>query len=620
MTSDLSPPRFTCLDVEVDALTGRVIRGGAEQHLRQKAFEVLLFLIAHRDRVVAKEEILDRIWEGVAVTDDTLVQCIGDIRRVLGDDPHAPRFIRTLLKRGYQFIAPVKAIAASTPSVDMPDATQAKVVRRRSALITATFVMAVISVAGVTYSALRAREQTPVRAVPAAPAIDSMTSNTEALHLYSMGLERANAYHTDEGLTLFAKAIALDPEFAMAHARIGFVHAVVNGERATARPHLAKALQLSHRLSEKERMIVEAWQMIAASDYVAAIDRYRLIIDRYPTDLESHLRLGHLLIGEEQIAEAIDVLEHARVIDPSNPSIHNALGAYSYLGRHDDSIAARQLYLELRPHEPNAWDSLGTSYHWAGRYEEALDAYARALELQPDFDLARYHRACTYVQLGRFRDAVEDVQQCINHARGEAQKARAWSTLSDVHRLAGDDARAREARARIPADSSWRPVFVNIDEGRTRGKDWKTSLDHYLTSGGRGSRAERRWEFCFRGYAALRSGEPELAIDLFRRALRFRPPTWYVDSFETVLADALLELGRYDDAAREYERILKINDRYARALYGLGRASEAAGKRAEARDAYRRFITLWKDADSDARDLVDARRRFAQLSRRESSG
>jgi adenylate cyclase len=67
--------------------------------LRRKSFEVLRYLIDHADRVVTKEELITAIWPDVTVSDESLTQCISEIRRAIGDG--GQRIIKTVPRRGY---------------------------------------------------------------------------------------------------------------------------------------------------------------------------------------------------------------------------------------------------------------------------------------------------------------------------------------------------------------------------------------------------------------------------------------------------------------------------------------------------------------------------------------
>jgi len=93
-------PIYRLQDLEIDTVRGCLSRRGQEQYLRQQAFQVLLYLLEQRQRLVTKEELVKGIWQDTAVTDNTLVQCIGEIRKALGDDPHQPRFIKTISRSG----------------------------------------------------------------------------------------------------------------------------------------------------------------------------------------------------------------------------------------------------------------------------------------------------------------------------------------------------------------------------------------------------------------------------------------------------------------------------------------------------------------------------------------
>lgn len=72
-----------------------------------QVFKVLTYLVQHYDRVVPRQELFERLWPGQYVSDDALGRCIRKARQVFGDRREAPRFIKTLPRHGYHFIAPV---------------------------------------------------------------------------------------------------------------------------------------------------------------------------------------------------------------------------------------------------------------------------------------------------------------------------------------------------------------------------------------------------------------------------------------------------------------------------------------------------------------------------------
>src|SRR5262249_2119857 len=82
---------------------------GAPIKLRRKAFQVLAYLLAHRDRVVSKQELLEHLWPDQFVGDEVLKACITALRKALGEKGRAARFVRTLYGQGYRFVAAVEA-------------------------------------------------------------------------------------------------------------------------------------------------------------------------------------------------------------------------------------------------------------------------------------------------------------------------------------------------------------------------------------------------------------------------------------------------------------------------------------------------------------------------------
>ena len=101
------PDAFHFGDVVVDTKNFRVVRDGQEVTLTPRAFDVLVFLIRNSGRVVEKQELFSEIWKGTFVSDNALTKVIKEIRHTLNDDATAPRYIETIPKRGYRFIAEV---------------------------------------------------------------------------------------------------------------------------------------------------------------------------------------------------------------------------------------------------------------------------------------------------------------------------------------------------------------------------------------------------------------------------------------------------------------------------------------------------------------------------------
>jgi TolB-like protein len=104
----INTPLYHFDDVAVDRETFRIHKGDQTRTLTPRAFDLLVYLIEHRNRVVQKQELFEEIWKEAFVTDNALTRAIKDIRRVIGDDADAPRYIETVPKRGYRFIAEIE--------------------------------------------------------------------------------------------------------------------------------------------------------------------------------------------------------------------------------------------------------------------------------------------------------------------------------------------------------------------------------------------------------------------------------------------------------------------------------------------------------------------------------
>jgi len=105
---------------ELDPGNRRLSRDGVPVEINARYLDALALLVGEQGRLVSKDRFLDEVWRGVPVTDEALTQCIKTLRRQLGDDAGNPRFIETVPKHGYRFIAGVEngdgVMAVSPPA------------------------------------------------------------------------------------------------------------------------------------------------------------------------------------------------------------------------------------------------------------------------------------------------------------------------------------------------------------------------------------------------------------------------------------------------------------------------------------------------------------------------
>lgn len=103
------PDRFYIADWLVEPSLNRISRAGEEQSLDPRMMEVLTCLADRCGKVVRREELLDRVWRDVIVSENTISSVVARLRKILGDDWQNPRFIETISKSGYRLVAPVGA-------------------------------------------------------------------------------------------------------------------------------------------------------------------------------------------------------------------------------------------------------------------------------------------------------------------------------------------------------------------------------------------------------------------------------------------------------------------------------------------------------------------------------
>jgi DNA-binding winged helix-turn-helix (wHTH) protein/Tol biopolymer transport system component len=135
-TAATPPARYAFGPFEVDTGARKLWREGQAIALPSRAFDTLVYLIEQRERLVDKEELLRQVWQGVVVTDDSLIHAVSVLRRALADDPSDAHYIETIPRRGYRFVGTLRplstgAAAARAPQAPAPPAPSAPTRARR---------------------------------------------------------------------------------------------------------------------------------------------------------------------------------------------------------------------------------------------------------------------------------------------------------------------------------------------------------------------------------------------------------------------------------------------------------------------------------------------------------
>ena len=211
------------------------------------------------------------------------------------------------------------------------------------------------------------------------------TESSEAYSLYLRGLHCWNQFTpntTQEALRHFHDALALDPDFALAHTGVArcYIHLGAQG-----------------RLPSEEA-------------YPAAQEAAQRAIELDPEIAMGHVSLGMVrLFYDWDLAAARSCLEHAIELNPGSAEVRHWAG-YCYMtsGHFDEFLETAQVAASLDPLSLLSLDLLGTANIFAGRPRESLIHYDRALEIDPTFRTAIEGRAMAYDRLGEHDRAIEE--------------------------------------------------------------------------------------------------------------------------------------------------------------------------------------------------------------------
>jgi DNA-binding winged helix-turn-helix (wHTH) protein/Flp pilus assembly protein TadD len=364
-------------DFEVSPATYELRRSGERVHLEPRVFEVLAYLLDHRDRVVSKDELLARLWPGQSVSESALTRAVRDVRRALGDTGTRERWIQTVHGRGYRFAGQVSADASRLGGAGTTRDEATSDERRRGG---------------------------------------GQTHDLRAYQLYVQGRFTFGRY-TAEGIRkaihYFEQAIGIDPGFAMAHVGLARAYAELANEGvgplwpetafARAAEAVARALALDPELGEAHGIVA----LLAFSrdyDWTTAEREFRKALELAPGCADVYDHYGWMCLALERHEQAIDLFRRARELDPlAHPT--DIVAALLRAGRHAEALEAAERVIEFDPTIARGHSLRGWTLLLTGREREGLTALEAAVSISPESTLFRAQLGQAYALVGRVEEA-----------------------------------------------------------------------------------------------------------------------------------------------------------------------------------------------------------------------
>ncbi len=464
------------------------------------------------------------------------------------------------------------------------------------------------------------------------PLAEATTPSLDALKAYTAGLQARGATGP-AALSLFRRAIDIDPQFAMAYSLLGHKYGEI-GESDLAAESTRKAYDLRDRTSDAEKFFL-------TTSY--------------------HLRVTGNMEKMQETCEA-----WARTY-PREQMPHAFLSTvYQVMGKFDKSIEEAQKAIALDPDYGLLYSNLAFVYVYENRLEEAESVLRRAAGRKLEFpdlmvlpydiaflrgDVPGMERAAALAGKSGEEDVMADKEAFVAAYSGHLRQAR---TMSRRAVELAQQASERETAALYQVPAALREAFFgNAVEARqgamaalalSRDRETEYGAALALALSGENSQSQRlaedlekrfaedtsvrfSYEPALRAVLALNHGEPARAIDLLQTAVPydFSEPRSSIHGFYGALypvyvrGQAYLAAGQGAEAAMEFQKILDhrgtvLGDPIgALAHLQLGRALQLSGDTARAKAAYQDFLKLWKDADADIPLLKQARAEYGTL-------
>ena len=457
------------------------------------------------------------------------------------------------------------------------------------------------------------------------PVTDATTSSLEALKAFAAADQTRNGVGEQEAIPLFARATELDPNFAMAYARLAAIHGNI-GEEEKATTFARKAFELRDRVSERERFYIDYHYYTAIGDIPKETETLELATKAYPNDSAAFGNLAliyNLFYG--QFDKALAVAQECMRLEPGTPFgyLHTSI-AYLALNRPEEDRITLQRALDAKMNNSflhaEVFELAYVNSDSDGMQEQLKWAVGKPSE--PSLLNESAAVAASHGQIKKAEELAKKSEQITQRLGFKGGTANTLAGSAQTEAEMGNFAKARELAASSIALANGRDNLQNVAIA--------------LAMTGDGSRAQGIVDDLGRRFPAdtllhqviipnvqaliaMNRKTPEQAIQTLQATTPYE-----LGALQGILPIylrglAYLQAKRGGDAVAEFQKIVDhrgVNPtapEHSLAHLGLGRAYVLAGDTARAKAAYQDFFALWKDADPDVPILKQAQAEYAKL-------
>ena len=457
------------------------------------------------------------------------------------------------------------------------------------------------------------------------PLEQATTPSLEALQAYSLGRKAMAGSDWAAAVPFFQRAIRLDPNFAMAYARLGTSFSN-RGETVLGTENTRKAYELRERVSEREKFYIEShYYHYAIGDLEKARQVYELWAETYPRDWTAPINLHVIYRDFGHYDKSLEEARETVSLDPNSLSYFNLVSSYLLLNRLEEARATAD---EAQAKKCDSPDLRFCLYQLAFLQNDApgmAQQVAWAAGKPGVEDVLLGFEADTAAYSGRLGKSRELSRRAVASAERAEEKEVAAGHEADAALREALFGNAEEARHRATA-------ALGLSNGRST--QFGTALA--LAFAGDAVRAQTladdlgkrfpenalvhfNYLPTIRAQLALSRTDSPKAIEALQAAAAYElgSPGGLYPVY--VRGEAYLAARQGKEAAAEFQKIIDYRGIVQNSPIGalahlqIGRAYAMQGDTAKAKAAYQDFLTLWKDADADIPILIAAKTEYAKL-------